>query len=939
MDAVTAELITALKRVFPPNPAKHGRFLGVDENGNKEVETLDAEPVTDALLLEHLNAPHGPLGRTRRTYAIGFLPGNEEGTTVGMLDLDGQDYPTPDGLLNAARAVIAACEKYNLTPYLERSTRGNGWHVFVFSDAPISHAKMRQALRALRRVAGIVPSTETYPAGESHRSTWFGTPYAGALHHPQRLGRTYLETTDGRAIPLDELEDTVDFSPATTLLDLAAEEEARQPTYGNGAPADLPPGAVEDLIACALEMNGVKNRHGHIAALLNCGRRAGRMKDMAEQLKRADVFAALVKDNSRTLAAWGDEVDDWAAWIDEHPSAPGRGLQFLRDSGFNLPASLQTVTEPPATPLEGEVFPGEEPQGADFWTITGPDGLPTRLVLPSPYRADALGGIEVPGEVVEDANGKKKQRPPRLVAPRPLAVVAAGEDSDTHEGVAVVRFKTGNAVTRERRVPLAALADGRELVKALAPFDAPVLASRAKWVTEYLDAFRTANRHVLPYDTFTARLGLRTGGIVGPGYGIGSVPRYAGEFGSRFRTGGDADAYPRALREILSWGAGAWPLWLDLGLAALGPLLSLVKPTRNPVVWHHGPSNAGKTTAARFAGGLHLYPRGEPFTLQGARQTTPKGTLQTLEQMGGFPVLIDEAHEADLKALEGVVYQFANGQSYTRGGRDGTPRQTPTLHGVAFLAGEAPPQLRNIGSRNRALMLDVRHFPPLGKLDAPERAELLEAAWEAGAGTLGPRVLESIWNDRDNFLAAVKASEARQRATVAAGEGREWLRALVAAEIALAYLIETAGITGEPPAAVAPALAALQAARDAFSPAGAAMEALVGLIATHDPGVVVDGKDRYEDDSVRRAYGSTFARLSDKPGEGWLICTTHKLVLETLEPWGGRQAVHAFGTTWVEKGWVKPGPRFTTIQRRFDGPNLPCLVLTPEALERGGEDE
>lgn len=936
-DTAHAEAVAALLEHFPPNPRKHGRFLGVNDRGQKVAETYEGQAVTAALLLEHLTAPHTALARARRLYAVGYLAGSEAGTDVGALDLDGEKFPEPGALDEARARTLAAAERLGLKVYPERSSRGNGWHVWTFADAELTWAEMRLALRALRRAANLPPSAETYPAGEDAGSTWIGTPYAGALEHPQRLGRTYLETPEGQGIPVDELGEYVVRSSAATLRELAATEARRQPSYGNGKPADLEPATADALIA---GMTGAKPAHRHfaVAAFLNCGRRAGRLGDMAEALKRAEVWRAWVDDNSRSLAEWADEVESWAEWIAEHPDRDGRGLKYLKADGFALPPSVRRSSqEPPRLDPDADPTAPEDddadPNRPDFWTLRNAAGEAwrdetgdaLRLSIPAPYEPDERGAI------YQAVAGK----PPRLIAPRALAVVSEGEDADSGEGVALVRYQTSSGQVRERRVTLAALADGRELVKALAPFGAPVIAPRATAVCEYLDALRNDNRHVLPRFTSTDRLGLRSGGIVGPGYSVGDVPTYAGEFGTRFRTGKDASAYPRALAAVLGWGPAAWPLWLDLGLSAAGPFLALVKPSRNPVTWHHGPSGGGKTTAVRFAGGLHLEPEGEPFTLQGSRQTTPKGTLQTLEHMGGFPVLIDETHMSAPEALEAVVYQFANGQSYTRGGRDGTPKHTPALHGVAFLAGEAPPGLRNLGSRNRALMLDVRQHPPLGRLDTPERAEMLREAWQAGAGTLGPRVLERLWDDREAFLRAVNAAERRTVAELE-GQGREWVRALVAAEIALAYVLEAAGITAEAPEIVRPALEALSSARATHDPATEAMAALVSLLVASDPETTRRDGETYVNDGVRRARGSTFAR---EDGDTWLVITRHAAVVEALEPWGGTRAVEMFGKAWADAGWVEPGKRVTTQQKRF-GPLgvCPCVVLKAAAFTRGVEE-
>jgi hypothetical protein len=140
-----------------------------------------------------------------------------------------------------------------------------------------------------------------------------------------------------------------------------------------------------------------------------------------------------------------------------------------------------------------------------------------------------------------------------------------------------------------------------------------------------------------------------------------------------------------------------------------------------------------------------------------AHRTTAAGFRQSLTDVNGLPLLIDEAHTAnDPRRLEALVYEFANGQSYSRGTPEGVASGGEPLRGTLLLAGEALPEFRHAGAARRVLWLDCTSSPPLGAgtLGRPgspayalgaERARLLEAAWEVGAGHFGKLVAERCW--------------------------------------------------------------------------------------------------------------------------------------------------------------------------------------------------
>ena len=67
----------------------------------------------------------------------------------------------------ARRAVLDWCTEMGLHVYPERSSSGQGYHIWFFSTALRPYAVMRDALRAIARQAKLPVGVETYPMGAS----------------------------------------------------------------------------------------------------------------------------------------------------------------------------------------------------------------------------------------------------------------------------------------------------------------------------------------------------------------------------------------------------------------------------------------------------------------------------------------------------------------------------------------------------------------------------------------------------------------------------------------------------------------------------------------------------------------------------------------------------------------------------------------------------
>lgn len=320
---------------FPPNPVKHGilQRLSKDTQGNlqKKVVTQEGEAVTLELIQKHLSGPaHGK----EQFRALGYLPGNYKGITVGVIDQDLKDYPEPGSIDDARLRLRDIAEGLGLTLFFEQSVRG-GWHTFLWSDAVLSYLEMQHALKALVSLAGLPHRTEVFPKGEDCSSNWFILPYAGAGSDQRRLGLTYLATADGQAIPFDELDEWLSPSPAMVLRRLAATFSPVFRELPTSEPVDLAPDTLELLQEVAVQPPDQFERHRSIKAFLNIAKRAGNEAAMQHFLKSEMVQKVWVKDNSRDSRAWADEVDRWAA---AKPSSRELGIAFLLQQGFSVPS-------------------------------------------------------------------------------------------------------------------------------------------------------------------------------------------------------------------------------------------------------------------------------------------------------------------------------------------------------------------------------------------------------------------------------------------------------------------------------------------------------------------------------------------------------------------------------------------------------------------------
>jgi Domain of unknown function (DUF927) len=388
------------------------------------------------------------------------------------------------------------------------------------------------------------------------------------------------------------------------------------------------------------------------------------------------------------------------------------------------------------------------------------------------------------------------------------------------------------------------------------------------------------------------------------------------------RVGTDRDAYQSALKEVLTWGENAWVVLCALGFALSSPFLERFNPRRNPVVYFAGDSGAGKTTAARFAVGA--WGVGAPLEMELGR-TTKAGMLQTLEGLGGLPLLGDEAHSApDPAMLEGTVYQFANGQSYTKGGKDGRAVGGVVLRGAMLLAGEALPDFVNAGAHRRLLFVRVSEHKPLGapvasKLGA-ERAAMLEQAWTNGAGWCGELFAQGVMRDPKSYAALI--AEYRQ---LFAGLGA-WdvpLAAMVASVKTLCkfYDLELpedteAALIGNPPII-------LEGTRQDHEPAVVAWEQFSTLL----EGAKTEYGGASEPD-FKEIRGERIAWR--RRGGVWVVMYNAKTICDVM---GGKRWIERYSSEWMRRGWIRPskdGKPYHSAKPPLGSSAVWVLVLEPD---------
>lgn len=531
------------------------------------------------------------------------------------------------------------------------------------------------------------------------------------------------------------------------------------------------------------------------------------------------------------------------------------------------------------------------------------------------------GWVNAHDSIAVDQNGRVV-----TVYPGRIAVRSVGRNAINGEEMLEIGFDVGQELRRVT-APRVALATKKGVIEHLASQGASVHDGNAAKIAHFLSDFVHENLPALPKRVYSDRLGNLPGGaLLTPTGSVGEEITYTGDVPAR-REHSESSVFVEAIRAMTNW-EGAWPAWAALGFSLAAPYMPRVGVRRNPVVYLAGDSNTGKTSAAAFAIGAWASPEGHPFVLQG-KNTTPKGMEQTFEQLGGLPAFIDEAHSIhDPARLEGAVYSFANGQSYTKGGRDGLARGGAAIGGALLIAGEAIAEFQFAGSRNRVLYLEADVFPPLGTTavkgsqEGRARSELLEAAWKAGAGTLGLQVAEQILANWSDFVDAVQ----QVRVTPAYRDLEDWGGSCAVMMAVLLQMFDLLEITPPQDVTHLPKYirAALTTSRTDSPAHKVAWEKISAMIAQADHHV------SEESGFVELQLRGELIGWGD--GENWYLFSTTPAFEQRL----GSAAPQLHGRRWVEAGLVIPdGKGKSTMNKRCPFRNsqqVRSLCIPVEAL-------
>lgn len=686
---------------------------------------------------------------------------------------------------------------------------------------------------------------------------------------------------------------------------------------------------------------------------------------ITEGAKKADAAASLdgyVVININGVFGWRGKsraggavaLADW-----EHVALPGRVVILAFDSDWAVNKQVRQALNRLAAFLASKgasvhhiILPaGADGQknGLDDWLASLPQGDRLRLFEQAIVPYETARGITKAGthpQTLEELfhpegyhlQGNQlvytdpKTDAVRTVYPGVIGVTALGCDLETGQETATVRFKV-RGETRSVTAARHELAQGRTLIPLLTSKGAAVHDQNARQLSAYLTEYASLNDEALPYTPHTSRLGLMAGGLVTPAGSVGTNARYQGPYSPAAE--GDESAYERALAAVLEWESpaafsgsvltSAWPLWFTLGAALASPIVARLGLRRSPVLYLSGPSGSGKTTTAMFANGVWGNPERPPFKIETPR-TTSAGFMQAVKGLGGLPVLIDEVHtHPHPSEMEAFVYAFANGQAYTKGSVEGAARGGEALQGTVILAGEAVVEFAHAGSQRRVLHLPSGEHPPLGcppgSAEGRKRARLLEDAWKAGAGTLGPRLVQRIWEKWPEFKATVTKLERAydDRADRERGVPHldTWGPAIAAIVATLYELFSMLSLSPLPYLNDLDLKVArtLEAAQAKYDPARVTFENVRALIAV----------STIDERGVGR-LGDEITCWRDSSGGAWYVPTDGGHYLERV----GKAAVQQHGRAWVRARWIEPdsqGKSTRTARPPGGGGSTRCLKV------------
>lgn len=340
---MTADPAEAFAQVFPLNPCRQGKMVKYDQaTGNKESVTI-MQPATLDDVRRNMNL-------TGHADRLGFLAGEQDGTTVGMVDIDRKNFANPHHMREVINNVTAVLKRAQFACHEETSTNG-GAHLWIFLSESVPYQLMTDVLKVLTAEAGH-PSLETYPVGDKGaEGKWVYAPYAGAERDEYGLGLTHLrDAENGWPIPTWALPQAVKRTSMRDFLAvLARKPHLPQQETKQKAAHDFAPEGYDRLVEATLKPPARFERHNSAEAFLNLAERMGKQEDMAEHLKSEAMYATWIADESRTREAWAAEIDRWR----EGDSERQYGITFLTDQGWKIPDLPKLKPQTPMSSKQG----------------------------------------------------------------------------------------------------------------------------------------------------------------------------------------------------------------------------------------------------------------------------------------------------------------------------------------------------------------------------------------------------------------------------------------------------------------------------------------------------------------------------------------------------------------------------------------------------------
>jgi len=469
------------------------------------------------------------------------------------------------------------------------------------------------------------------------------------------------------------------------------------------------------------------------------------------------------------------------------------------------------------------------------------------------------------------------------------------------------------------------------ITKILGGAGAAVHAYNAKLMSRFLVEFIQVNRQTIPHVKHSEYYGNIEDGMILPAGNIITTTRY---IGTPIQVGKDRSIYADTLRAIQEWAPPV--LWAVLAFGLASPFYGRLKVDRNPILHLGGASGAGKTTIAHFATGAYGDPRVTPLQTQcGSGTTTPKGMSTALLQANGLPVFFDDIHkmlERKKQDTEGIMYDFANGQNRTWGtvGNRATGGGQE-LHGTLITGGETSLSFLNAGSNNRVFSFECS-MPdqyPLGcqarSSLGMQRARQLQAAWGAGAGTLGYALAQTALRDWQLFKTDIRAFELDSHLEPL----QAWRRLLAVAAATLQAVSILADLELDIDRLMRIWSDTLQDNNHTHDPAEEAFERVKVLF--------IQGQQHFDATTGwhRIEYDRKLIAVRRENQTFWRCMHTSTDFTTVV----GVNAVEMFGSTWLKHGWLLPHKNGKIIASSWVGSGSPKCILVNNFLhdEDGNE--